>query len=80
MRNQQAAPAAPLDVAAIASESTDKRYIYTIQKYLIEHGDSSVEYISGLLPDLGIPVKIYRDLVEANMNFENLNHQGISAP
>lgn len=60
--------------------SVDKRYIMAIQKYLIDHGDVNVEYVSGLLPDLGIPVKIYRDLVEANLNFENLNPQGISAP
>lgn len=60
--------------------SRDKRYIIAIQQYLIDHGDAKLEYISGLLPDLGIPVKIYRDLVEANLNFENLNHQGISAP
>lgn len=73
-------PPVPHEVVCNAV-GVDRRYIVAIQNYLNKHGDPSVEFVTGLLPDIGIPVKIYRDLVEAtSLSFTTPNHQGISAP
>ncbi len=66
---------------SLTAQGSDKVYIVSIQQFLINHAPPTIEYVRGLLPVLGIQVKIYRDLVEATTeSFTAVAPHGITAP